>query len=130
MPHSKQSRQTESICTFENVGGIHFAAAMACLGNFGRVAICGNIEAYNDETPTPTPFWPMNMIYTSQRIEGFVSITWLTGKKGNWLPEMAQWLKEGKINVKETVTEGVENWPHAFIQLFTGANVGKVVVKV
>jgi NADPH-dependent curcumin reductase CurA len=43
---------------------------------------------------------------------------------------MQKWLSEGKINVKETVTEGIENWPHAFIQLFNGDNIGKVVVKI
>jgi len=49
---------------FENVGGMHFDAAMDCLGNFGRVAICGMIDGYHD-SPKPTPFWPMKMIYTS-----------------------------------------------------------------
>ena len=115
---------------FENVGGMHFAAAMDCLADHGRVAVCGMIDGYNDAVPAPCEFWPMKMIYTSQRIEGFIVSTWLMGKKGNWLVEMAQWLKEGKINVKETFTEGVENWPHAFISLFTGGNVGKVVVRI
>jgi NADPH-dependent curcumin reductase CurA len=70
------------------------------------------------------------MIYSSQRVEGFISSTWLSGKKGNWLADMHKWLSEGKINVKETTTEGIENWPHAFISLFEGANIGKVVVKI
>ena len=73
---------------FENVGGIHFAASMECLADCGRVAVCGMIDMYNDAIPTPCTFWPMKMIYTSHRIEGFISTTWLTGKKGNWLPEM------------------------------------------
>jgi len=49
---------------FENVGGMHFEAAMETLANFGRVAVCGMIDGYN-ELPKPTPFWPMKMIYTS-----------------------------------------------------------------
>lgn len=115
---------------FENVGGIHFEAAMESLANHGRVAVCGMIDIYNDAVPSPCTFWPMKMIYTSQRVEGFISTTWLTGQKGDWLASMNQWLKEGKINVKETVTEGIENWPHAFISLFEGANIGKVVVRI
>jgi NADPH-dependent curcumin reductase CurA len=43
---------------------------------------------------------------------------------------MHKWLSEGKIDVKETTTEGIENWPHAFISLFEGKNVGKVVIKI
>jgi len=115
---------------FENVGGIHFAAAMDVLAAKGRVAICGQIENYNEASPGPCTFWPMRMIYTSQRIEGFISSTWLKDPEAHWLHEMHRWWTEGKIDVKETITEGIENWPHAFIQLFDGSNIGKVVVKV
>jgi len=115
---------------FENVGGIHFAAAMDVLAPKGRVAVCGQIDNYNDANPGPCAFHPMRMIYTSQRIEGFISSTWLTDPKAHWLSEMHKWLSEGKINVKETFTDGIENWPHAFIQLFNGDNIGKVVVRI
>jgi NADPH-dependent curcumin reductase CurA len=108
---------------FENVGGIHFAASMECLNNFGRVAVCGMIDIYNDAIPEPCNFWPMKMIYSSQRVEGFISFAWLSGKKGgDWLGSMHKWLSEGKINIKETTTEGIENWPHAFISLFEGGS--------
>lgn len=50
---------------FENVGGIHFAAAMDVLAAKGRVAVCGQIDNYNDAEPEPCTFWPMRMIYTS-----------------------------------------------------------------
>jgi len=43
---------------------------------------------------------------------------------------MHKWWTEGKINIKETITQGIENWPHAFIGLFDGSNIGKVVVMV
>ena len=70
---------------FENVGGIHFAAAMDVLAAKGRVAVCGMIDTYNDSVPEPCNFWPMKMIYTSQRVEGFLSTTWLTDPKAHWL---------------------------------------------
>ena len=69
-----------------------------------------------------------NMIYSFQRIEGFVCSPWLTGEQGNFLQDMAKWVKEGKIFVKETHTKGIEQWPVAFQSLFTGTNHGKVVV--
>lgn len=70
------------------------------------------------------------MIYTAQRVEGFVCMPWLTQRKGNFLKDMARWLKEDKITAEETVFDGVEQWPTAFRALFTGGNTGKVVVRV
>ena len=51
---------------FDNVGGIHFEAAMDVLANHGRVAICGSISGYNSEVPSPLSFYPMKMIYSCQ----------------------------------------------------------------
>lgn len=117
---------------FENVGGMHFEAAMSLLKPGGRVAVCGQISEYNSLKPQPCFFYPMQMIYTSQRIEGFLSTTWLSGKKGNgeWLRKIHELWRDKKITFHETVTEGIENWPQAFISLFTGGNVGKVVIKI
>jgi len=116
---------------FENVGGIHFAAAMECLRPRGRVAICGIISQYNELVQTPTPFYPGKMIYTSQRIEGFLSSTWLRNKTSPWLLKMHGWLRDGTIpHIQETVTKGIDNWPAAFESLFTGSNLGKVVVMI
>lgn len=115
---------------FENVGGIHFAAAMDQLRAKGRVAICGQISEYNTANPALCAFNPMKMIYTAQRIEGFVCHPWLNGSKGHFLTDMSGWLKEGVVQADETFFEGIEQWPNALQALFTGANVGKVVVRV
>jgi NADPH-dependent curcumin reductase CurA len=115
---------------FENVGGIHLEAAMDLLRSGGRVAVCGQISNYNSPAPELSKINLMKMIYSQQRIEGFVSSTWLSGRKGNFLLDMAAWLSAGKLTVQETVFEGIEKWPLAFQSLFTGANIGKVVVKV
>ena len=115
---------------FENVGGIHFDAAFASLRQGGRIAVCGAISQYNLSNTPGNNINIMNMIYSAQRIEGFVCAPWLSGKKGNFLNDMAGWYKEGKIVEQETVTDGIENWPVAFQSLFTGANRGKVVVRV
>ena len=70
------------------------------------------------------------MIYTFQRVEGFMCMPWLSGQKGAFLTDMKQWLSEGKVEVQETVFVGAAAWPSAFQALFTGANTGKVVVDV
>ena len=113
---------------FENVGGIHFEAAMSCLRRNGRVAVCGAISVYNDGVPTPNQIHITNMIYSRQRIEGFECSPWLSGQRGAFLTDMAQWQAEGKVKIEETRFAGIESFGKAFQGLFTGANVGKVVI--
>ena len=68
------------------------------------------------------------MIYSNQRIEGFVCTPWLL--KGAWLPEFSEGLREGWLKTTHTAFEGIESWPEAFASLFSGAHNGKVVVRV
>lgn len=114
---------------FENVGGMHWDAALSTLRPHGRVAICGGISEYNNPEQTPQQIYPMKLVYTFQRIEGFMCMPWLTGKRGNFLPDMAKWLKEGKLKAEETFFDGIDSWPLALQSLFTGKSVGKVVVR-
>jgi NADPH-dependent curcumin reductase CurA len=74
---------------------------------------------------------PMQMIYTAQRIEGFVCTPWLVGARGNmeWLRVFAEMVKSGEIKTTETIYDGIEKWTQAFQDLFTGVNVGKVVIR-
>ena len=116
---------------FESVGGMHFEAAFALLRPHGRIAVCGEIAEYSAENPNLSSISLMRMIYTFQRIEGFVCGPWLRGEKGNFIVDMSRWIKEGKVKLQEeSFTDGIENWPVAFRSLFTGANIGKVVVRV
>ena len=86
---------------FENVGGMHFEAAMKCLRPNGRVAVCGVISDYNNPKMSPNKIYISNMIYTAQRIEGFHCFPWLFGQRGNFLQDMAKWVDEGKVKVEE-----------------------------
>jgi NADPH-dependent curcumin reductase len=76
------------------------------------------------------------MIYTFQRIEGFLSTPYLKGTKGAFFKDMAAWLRESeagtgpKFVIEETFYDGIGAWPEAFHGLFTGANFGKVVVRI
>mmetsp|Transcript_8226 Transcript_8226/g.18395 ORF Transcript_8226/g.18395 Transcript_8226/m.18395 type:complete len:352 (-) Transcript_8226:23-1078(-) len=115
---------------FENVGGMHFEAAMRNLRVDGRVAVCGVISVYNDKRPEPNKVHLANMIYTHQRIEGFDCFPWLAGKRGNFLEDMARWVQEGKIKVQETYFDGMQSFGTALQSLFVGGNNGKVVIRV
>jgi len=115
---------------FENVGGIHFEAAMANLRQGGRVAVCGTISSYNEATPQYTKLNLSQLIYTRQRIEGFLASPFLSGAKGNFLVDMAKWLGEGKLTVEQTDFEGIDQWVTGFRSLFLGSYTGKVVVHI
>ncbi|WP_172197121.1 NADP-dependent oxidoreductase [Niveibacterium sp. COAC-50] len=113
---------------FENVGGAHLEAALNALKPNGRVAVCGMIEQYN---ATEAPKGPSNLaqvIMKRLRLEGFiVSDHW--DHYPQFVGEMATWLAAGKIQTRETVREGLEAAPEAFIGLFRGENTGKMLVK-
>lgn len=115
---------------WENVGGAQFEAALEVLRPGGRVALCGWISDYNSRICKGTVIHPAAMLFKQQKMEGFLCFPWLRGEKGNFLQDMARWLREGKFQIHETVFHGLETWPLAFQTLFTGAKVGKVVVRV
>ena len=113
---------------FENVGGEHLSAALEAMNPFGRIVMCGMISGYNDVTRSPGPDNLFNMIGKNLRMQGFI-VTQLWDMYPQFLKDMAAWIPAGKIQWKETVEEGVENAPQAFINLFTGDNFGKMLVK-
>ena len=82
---------------FENVGGYFFNAAFDSLRPRGRIALCGAISEYNTSSPPTVTFNQMKMVYTFQRIEGFMCAPWLSGKQGNFLEDMHKWHLEGKL---------------------------------
>lgn len=116
-------------CYFDNVGGELTDAVIRHMNNFGRVAVCGQISMYNDSRSDigPRPFSAMLM--KQLRVEGFLVSRWFD-RWPEGIVRMAQWIAEGKIQSRETVYEGLENVPRAFIGLFTGENTGKAVVRV
>jgi NADPH-dependent curcumin reductase CurA len=95
----------------------------------GRIAVCGGISQYSVKEPEMHSFNPMSMVYTQQRIEGFLCSPWLTGQKGHFIKDMAAFYREGKIVPQETYFDGVERWAEGFQALFTGKNIGKVVIR-
>jgi len=112
---------------FENVGGEHLEAALDSLNFFGRIAMCGMISQYNDATPSPGPRNIINTVVKSLRIEGFVVSNYL-GETPAFRRDNEAWIAEGRLKWKETVLEGIESAPEAFLNLFSGANFGKMLV--
>ena len=113
---------------FENVGGEHMDAAIACARPFARFALCGMISQYN---ATGEMHGTKNLIQAvgkSLRLEGFiVSNHW--DMMPAFIKDLAEWSAAGKLKWKQTVKEGIEKAPEAFLGLFSGDNFGKMLVK-
>jgi NADPH-dependent curcumin reductase CurA len=114
---------------FDNVGGDHLEAAFAAANHFARFALCGMISQYNATVLPPGPRNIMFAVGKSIRLEGF-RVEHHFNRLPDFRREMSGWIREGKVTWKETVEEGIENAPAAFIKLFTGENFGKMLVKV
>ena len=112
---------------FDNVGGSHLDAALAGARNNARFAICGMIEGYNKREPTSLRYL-MRVIAARIRMQGFIVFDYQR-RMDEFYREMAPLLKSGAVKAKETVVEGLERTPEAFLGLFEGANVGKMLVK-
>ncbi|MFL5298341.1 MAG: NADP-dependent oxidoreductase [Phenylobacterium sp.] len=113
---------------FDNVGGAHLEAALNSARLFARFAICGMISIYNATRPEPGPSNLAQLIGRNIRMEGFI-VSHHFSMMPQFLGDLAKWVAEGKVTWKETVFEGIDNAPDAFIGLFKGENLGKMLVK-
>jgi NADPH-dependent curcumin reductase len=117
---------------FENVGGAVFEAVFPMLNAFARVSVCGLIAQYND-TQATVPKWASSMmrnVLTKRlTIRGFI-VSDFAARHPDFLRDMSQWVREGKVKYREFVTEGLDGAPAALIGLLKGANFGKQLVRV
>jgi len=113
---------------YENVGGQHLEAALEYMNPQGRLVMCGMISVYNATKPPSGPSNLGHIISKQLTMQGF-----LVGNYFDQMPQfqadMGKWIAEGRIKWKETVLEGIEKAPEAFMGLFQGDNFGKMVVK-
>jgi NADPH-dependent curcumin reductase CurA len=114
---------------FDNVGGDHLEAALQSMKDFGRIVLCGSISRYNDATPPAGP--PSLFVATRKRLtlRGFI-VSDHRDLHDQFLREMGGWVRDKKVVWQETVVEGLDNAPRAFAGLFTGANTGKMLVRI
>ena len=113
-------------CLFENVGGEIFDTLLGRMNAFSRIAVCGLIAQYNSE---PYPMKNIGSVLINRiKMQGFI----VSEHMERWpvaLQELGQGVATGKIKYRETVAQGLENAPKAFIGLLKGANLGKQLVK-
>jgi len=113
---------------FDNVGGESLAAALAVLRVNGRIIACGSISSYNDLKPEPGPSNLFNITTKRLTMKGLIVGDW-RDHRHEFLEEVSAYYQAGTLRHHETVVHGIEAAPDAFIGLFTGKNVGKMVVK-
>ena len=114
---------------FDNVGGEILNTVLAMINLRARIVLCGAISTYNTPEPPPGPSNYRQLISQRGRMEGFIILDYIDRFPEAQL-QMASWVVDGKIQHAEDVVEGLENAPAALNRLFTGANTGKVIVKV
>jgi NADPH-dependent curcumin reductase CurA len=112
---------------FDNVGGDHLDAALAVARNYARFAICGMIGGYNKGEPTSLRFI-MRIVAARIQLKGFIVFDFQS-RMGEFYRDMGQWLASGQVKSRETVVDGLEQTPQAFLGLFSGANTGKMLVR-
>ncbi|MHC1769385.1 MAG: NADP-dependent oxidoreductase [Verrucomicrobiia bacterium] len=113
---------------FDNVGGEALEAALAALRVGGRIAACGSISLYNLEKPQPGPSNLFLIVVKRLTIRGFIVTDW-TEEQARFEEEVGGFYQAGKLKHKETVVDGLANAAPAFIGLFKGENIGKMIVK-
>ncbi len=117
-------------CYFDNVGGAITDAVFILMNQRARVSICGQISQYNLEKPEMGPRILLSLLLVKQaKAEGFL-VFQFANRYAEGLQQMAQWIKEGKLKYTETIEEGIENAPKAFISMLQGKNTGKQLVQI
>lgn len=113
---------------FENVGGPVTDAVFPHLNVRSRIAVCGQISQYNavDAPQGPRLLW--HFIVKRIRAEGFLVFEF-ADRHDEALRDLAAWVSSGKIAYRETIAEGIENAPEAFMSMLRGGNIGKQLVK-
>jgi NADPH-dependent curcumin reductase CurA len=113
---------------FDNVGGDHLQAALSNMRDHGRIALCGAISQYNLSTPPPGP---ANLILAVTRrltLRGFI-VTDHWDLLDDFISEATQWIRNGDLTTEHTAVDGIENAVDAFRGLLSGANTGKMLVR-
>lgn len=114
---------------WDNVGGEILEAALANLARHGRIVVCGAIASYNAEEPPPGPRNYMQLLIRSARMEGFVVFDFIS-RTDEAMAELVPWVLGGLIKHREDIRVGLERAPEALVDLFSGANAGKLLVRI
>jgi NADPH-dependent curcumin reductase CurA len=114
---------------FDNVGGAISDAVIVHINQFARIVVCGAISVYNETSlPQSMSIQPL-LIRNSALMQGFIVGNY-QAKFREAMIQLSRWLAEGKLKYTETIAEGFDQIPQAFIDLFDGRNKGKLVIKI
>ena len=113
---------------FDNVGGAALEAALSALRINGRIVACGGISGYNAEKPQTGPSNLFNVTTKRLTMKGLIVRDWLD-RQGEFEKEVGGYFRAGKLKNKETVVTGIDRAVGAFIGLFSGKNIGKMIVQ-
>jgi NADPH-dependent curcumin reductase len=113
---------------WDNVGGATLEAALGNLAMHARVVLCGAISNYNADSPQG-PRNYMNLLVKRSRMEGFVVFDYLP-RTAEALAELMPMVEDGRLRVREDVREGLDEAPTALMDLYSGKNTGKLLVKI
>jgi NADPH-dependent curcumin reductase CurA len=129
-------QQLEAACPngidvdFENVGGDIFDTVLARMNRFGRVALCGLISSYNATELPPGPQNIRFVLVNRLRVQGFIVFDFIN-RYPEALAALGGWYKEGKLHFREDIrTGGIDAFPETLAELYTGGNVGKLILQV
>lgn len=114
---------------FDNVGGDISDAVIFNMNKYGRIAICGTISSYNDTEASTGPRLQPYILKNSMLMQGFI-VSNYAEKFSEGVNQLSEWLKAGKLQYSETIVNGFDQIPQAFMDLFEGKNEGKMVVKI
>jgi NADPH-dependent curcumin reductase len=128
------AQQLEAACPqgidvyFENVGGAVQQTVWPLLNDFARIPVCGLIAQYNATTPLPGPDM-FSVLRKRLLLRGFI-VSDFAAKQGDFLRDVGEWVRSGRIKYREDVVDGLEQAPAAFLGLLQGKNFGKLLVRV
>jgi len=114
---------------FDNVGGDLTDAVFQMMNLHARIAVCGQISQYNLEKPEFGPRLLWKLIEQRAKVQGFLIFDYAARYREGVI-QMAEWLRAGKLKYRETITQGLENAPKAFMGMLRGENIGKQLVQV
>lgn len=117
---------------YENVGGGVFDAVLPLLNPHARIPVCGLISQYDAAAAGELPAAALmrQILVKRLTLRGFIISDGFEHRRADFLASMSRWLREGRIEYREDVVEGLENAPEAFLGLLAGRNFGKLVVRV
>jgi hypothetical protein len=114
---------------FDNVGGDILDTVLTQIRRKARIVICGAISQYNNTTPVKGPANYLSLLVNRARMEGMVVFDWAP-RYGEAVKQLGEWLREGRLKSREDVVDGIEHFPEALLKLFSGENVGKLLLRV